>query len=246
MISRNVALAMVGVVAVFFIYRKKYIEPIIVTSSFIVFFYLYKLMLKVVWHLDASQFTSQGNKMLNKDAYNPQAGKETMVGLLVRFWENCQIYISSRLYYTLGFRPEEMSPNNIALTLFSIAIITWSLWLMHKKKHYVLLFTTVFYVVLLAATFISLHTTWGQTRLIMLYLPFILFSVFYLFYYYGEQFSIIQVALPFVFFILLLTSLSATTKQIGERFPIFKENISGDATYGFTPDWQNYIKMSKW
>jgi hypothetical protein len=246
MISRNVALAMVGVVAVFFIYRKKYIEPIIFTSSFIVFFYLYKLMLKVVWHLDASQFTSQGNKMLNKDAYNPQAGKETMAGLLVRFWENCQIYISSRLYYTLGFRPEEMSPNNIALTLFSIAIITWSLWLMHKKKHYVLLFTTVFYVVLLAATFISLHTTWGQTRLIMLYLPFILFSVFYLFYYYGEQFSIIQVALPFVFFILLLTSLSATTKQIGERFPIFKENISGDATYGFTPDWQNYIKMSKW
>lgn len=246
MISRNVALATVGILIVFFIYRRKYIEPIIITVSFTIFYFLYQTALKFIWHLDASQFKSQGSKMFNKDAYNPQLGKETAWGLVVRFWENCQIYISSRLYYILGFRPEEMSPNNVALTLFTIALVGLSLWMMHKKKHYILLFTTLFFVGLLAATFISLHTSWGQTRLIMLYLPFILFAFFYLLYLLGQQYSVTQVIYPFVFFILLITGLKSTFTQISERYPVFKENVSGDATFGYTPDWQNYIKMMKW
>jgi hypothetical protein len=40
--------------------------------------------------------------------------------------------------------------------------------------------------------------------------------------------------------------MSATLKQAKARFPIFMENISGDPTFGYTPDWQNYIKMTKW
>ena len=44
---------------------------------------------------------------------------------------------------------------------------------------YALLFTAVFVVTLLAVTFISLNVIWGQSRLIMLYLPFILFCIFF-------------------------------------------------------------------
>lgn len=40
--------------------------------------------------------------------------------------------------------------------------------------------------------------------------------------------------------------MSTTLKQAKARFPIFLENISGDPTFGYTPDWQNYIKMTKW
>ena len=245
MITRNVALAAIGILAVFLIYRKKFLEAGASVAGFGVFFVLYKLALKFIWKIDGSQFASQSKLMFQKDAYQPQLGNENYVGFINRFLENCQIYISSRFYYVLGFR-EEMSTNSAALTVFSIGLLLWSLFLMHKKKQFTLIFITLFFSGLLATTFISLHTSWGQTRLIMLFLPFILFSFFYLFYYYGQAFSFLQIAYPFVFFILFFVSIKTTLKQVKERFPVFVENMTGDPTYGYTPDWQNYIKMSKW
>jgi len=245
MIARNVALASLGIILLYLAYRKKYIESAVSFSGFVLFYFIYKTALKYIWHLSDSQFSSQGAKMFNKDAYQPQLGKETAWGFVIRFWENCQIYISSRLYFVLGFR-EEMSPNNIALTLFTIGIVVWSSYLMFSKRLYALLFSTFFFSGLLAATFISLHTSWGQSRLIMIYLPFILFAFFYLLYYYGEKFEPLQSLYLLTFFILLITGISATLNQAKDRFPVFLENISGDPTYGYTPDWQNYIKMTKW
>ncbi len=245
MLSRNVAIAAIGVLALFFVYRKKYIESGIATAGFVLFYLLYKQALKFIWKIDSSQFTSQGNVMLQKDAYNPQMGNETISGLFVRFWENCEIYISSRLFHILGFR-EEMSSVSASLTLVFIALVLVSLWLMHKKKQYALVFSTLFYAGFLGATFVSLHTFWGQTRLIMIYLPFILFNIFYLLYYLGEKIPAVQFILPTIFIVLLLSGLTATLKQINERLPIFIENLSGDPTYGYTTDWQNYIKMSRW
>lgn len=245
MLARNVALAGLGIVLIYLVYRKKYKETGVTFISFTVFYFLYKMALKYIWHLTDSQFSSQGGKMFNKDAYQPQLGKETTWGLVVRFYENCQIYLSSRLYFILGFR-EEMSPNNLALTFFTIGIIVWSAYLMYSKKLYTLLFTTLFFSGLLAATFISLHTSWGQSRLVMLYLPFILFNVFYLLYFYGEKFEVLQNLYLLLFFILFITGISVTLNQAKEKFPVFVENMTEDPTYGYTPDWQNYIKMTKW
>jgi len=245
MITRNVALAAIGILVVFLLYRKQFAEAGASVVGFGIFYVLYKLALKFIWKIDGSQFASQSKLMFQKDAYQPQLGNENFAGFINRFLENCQIYISSRFYYVLGFR-EEMAPNSVSLTLFSIGILLWSLFLMHKKKQYVLIFTTLFFSGLLATTFISLHTSWGQTRLIMIFLPFILFSFFYLLYYYGQAFNFLQFAYPFVFFVLFCVSIAATFKQVKERFPVFVENMTGDATYGYTPDWQNYIKMSKW
>jgi prepilin signal peptidase PulO-like enzyme (type II secretory pathway) len=245
MLTRNVALAAIGILAVFFIYRKQYKEAAASVAGFGLFYAVYKLALKYIWKLDGSQFVAQSKLMFQKDAYQPQLGSETFSGFIQRFIENCQIYISSRFYFVLGFR-EEMSPNIAPLTVISIGIIVWSLVLMHQKKQHILIFTTLFFGGLLATTFISLHTSWGQTRLIMLFLPFILFAVFYLLYTYGKQFSYLQMLYPLFFFILFFKSFSTTVTEAKNRFPVFVENMTGDPTYGYTPDWQNYIKMTKW
>ena len=245
MITRSVALAAIGVLALFLVYRKKYKEAGASVAGFMIFYVLYKLAITYIWKVDASQFAMQTQLMFQKDVHNPQLGNEDFAGFITRFWQNCQIYISSRFYYVLGFR-EELSENNIPLTLFSIGLIVWSTVLMHKKKQYVLLFTSLFVITLLAVTFISLNVIWGQSRLIMLYLPFILFCLFYIFYFYGQQFNFLQIIYPFIFFILFFVSISATLKIAKEKLPIFIENLSGDPTYGYTPDWQNYIKMSEW
>ncbi len=245
MITRSVALGAIGVVAVYFLYRRKYTAAIASVIGFAIFYFIYKFAVSIIWKPDDSQFATQTKLMFQKDVYHPQAGNEDLSGFIVRFWQNCQIYISSRFFYVLGFR-EETSPNNVPLTLLSIVLVVWSVFLMHTKKAYTLLFTTLFYGALLAVTFITLNVSWGQTRLIMIFLPFILFSIFYILYYYGSQFSFLQPMLPFLFFILFFVSMSATFKQVKLRFPVFIENVTGDPTYGYTPDWQNYIKMTKW
>lgn len=245
MLTRSVALGAIGVVVLYLVYRKNYKEAVLAVASFVIVFLAYKFLVDAIWQPSDSQFKTQIKLMYQKDVYNPQLGDEDLSGFIVRFWKNCEIYISSRFMFVLGFR-EEMAETNTLITIICIALVLWSLYLAHISKQYTLLFTTLFVGAMLAVTFITLNVSWGQTRLIMIYLPFILFSIFYILYYYGQKMSLLQVLYPFVFFVLFIVSINATLKQIKERLPIFVENVTGDATYGYTPDWQNYIKMSKW
>ncbi len=245
LLTRNVASGFIGIILVFLLFYRRFLLAGISLVSFGLIYAAYRFLLAAVWKLDNSQFTSQKGILFQKDAYNPQMGQETTWGFIERFWGNCQIYISSRLYYVLGFR-EEMSSNNIPLTLASIFLILAAVWYMYKNKHIHLLFSTLFFSGLLAFSFFSLQTSWGQTRFIMVYLPLILLAVFYLIYELTVDNSVAQIVFPFVFLMLFFTGMSATLKEAKERFPVFMENINGDPTFGYTPDWQNYIKMTKW
>ncbi len=245
MLTRNVALIAIGVALIYLIYRKHYIGAGITAAAYGLFFIGYKLALKFIWPEAASQFKYQSERMFQKDAYNPQLGNENFSGFVTRFVENCHIYFSSRLYYILGFR-DELTLKITWLTILTIGVLIWAFVLMFKNKQKTLLFSTFFFASLLGITFISLQTSWGQSRLIMIYLPFILFAFFYLLYFYGKQYSFLQYLLPLFAFIFLTSNLTATFKNVKTRFPVFMENISGDPTYGFTPDWQNYIRMSIW
>lgn len=245
LLTRNVASGFIGIILVFLLFYRKFLLAGLSLVSFGLIYAAYRFLLATVWKLDNSQFTSQKGIMFQKDAYNPQMGQETTWGFIERFWGNCQIYISSRLYYVLGFR-EEMSPNNIPLTLASIFLILAAVWYMYKNKHIHLLFTTLFFSGLLAFSFFSLQTSWGQTRFIMVYLPLILMAVLYLIHELTLEISLAQIIFPFVFLMLFFTGIAATLKEAKERFPVFMENINGDPTFGYTPDWQNYIKMTKW
>lgn len=245
LLTRNVALVLIAVIVIYFFLNKKYIPAILSIVSFGIFYALYKVILNLVWPQASSQFAAQSKLMFQKDVYNQQLGQETIWGFVERFWTNCEIYISSRFYYVLGF-VKETAENNLLLTIVSIAIILTSLYFIYKNKQKYLLFSTLYYIAMLAVTFITLHTSWGQTRLIMVYLPFILFTIFYLFYILGKQFNGVQFALPLFIFILVISNLKATIVNGKERFPIFLENINGNPALGYTPDWQNYVNMSIW
>ncbi len=258
LITRNIAVIAIVPIVLFLAYRKRFIEAGASIASFGVFYFLYKFAIKIIWKIDGSQYASQSGIIFNKNAYNPSLGKETFGGFITRLIENSQIYIGQRFMYILGFREEmssavgadgnitEYTSTNKLIALAFIGIVLASLYYMHKNKQYVLLFSTLFFSVLLGTTFVALQTSWGQTRLIMVYLPLILFSIFYLFYAIGKEFAFLQFLLPLVFVVLSFSSLSATLKQVQERYPVLQINMNEDPTYGYTTDWQNYIKMTKW
>lgn len=244
LITRNIAIIAIVPIVLFLVYRKKYAESVIALSVYAFFYFFYRFIIKLVWHVDQSQYTGQ-KLIFQKDAYNPALGMETTAGYINRLIENSQIYISQRFMYVLGFRPE-ISVNNPAITLLGIGLVTGAIYLMMRNKQYILLFSTLFFSTLLGATFVALQTSWGQTRFIMIYLPLILMTFFYLLYVLGKKVPATQYLYLFVISILTITSLKLTFKNVRERFPVFLENIQGDPTYGYTPDWQNYIKMSIW
>ncbi|HNL84077.1 MAG TPA: hypothetical protein PKO18_02495 [Chitinophagales bacterium] len=245
MMTRNVALIFIGIVFLYFVYQKKIIDAIGSVLAFGTYYFIYKLVLKFIWKLDGSQFEAQSRLMFQKDAYNASLGKENFSGFIDRFFTNAQIYISSRFMYVLGFR-EEMSPNNLILTLVGVGLIAWAFILMWRKKQDLLMFTSLYFISFLAVTFLTLHTSWGQTRLIMIYLPLILFSLFYILYYYGSINSMLQFILPLFVVVLFFSGISATSKKIANRLPIFIDNMTDNPYAGYTSDWMNYIAMSKW
>lgn len=258
LITRNIAVVAIVPTILFLIYRKKFLESGIASAMFVFLYFFYRFMVKIIWHVDQSQY--QGQKLIfQKDAYNPSLGMETTSGYIVRLIENAQIYIGQRFMYVLGLREEmstdvpvvagkvaEINPTNKLIVFIFIGIVLTSLYLMYKNKQHILLFSTLFFSIILGANFVALQTSWGQTRFIMIYLPLILMSFFYILYHYGKKLPVSQYFFVFLFFVLFVSSAKLTLKNASERFPIFIENIKGDPTFGYTPDWQNYIKMTRW
>jgi len=88
---------------------------------------------------------------------------------------------------------------------------------------------------------------WDQPRLIMVFVPLILLTVYGGWnYFFRNKNAVVQFLFAAVVFITLFAGLLSTLKKSGDNFPILKRNLSGDIYYGYTPDWVNYLKMSAW
>lgn len=56
----------------------------------------------------------------------------------------------------------------------------------------------------------------------------------------------LQFILPLFVVVLFFSGISATSKKIANRLPIFIDNMTDNPYAGYTSDWMNYIAMSKW
>jgi hypothetical protein len=101
---------------------------------------------------------------------------------------------------------------------------------------------------MLFLTFFLLSKIWAQDRFLMIYYPLILMFLLAGLYYLLRNFKggmfrwIYLVAFGAL---LLCTGIHAVTK-IGEKAPALQQNMLGNDLYGLTPDWENFIKMSRW
>jgi hypothetical protein len=98
------------------------------------------------------------------------------------------------------------------------------------------------------ATFVLIQASWGQDRLIMIYYPFILLfllgGICYLFQIKAlRKFFFVY---PLLLTIICFGTLSITKNRIGRNLPVLQQNLLGDPLYGWTPDWQNFVRGSQW
>ncbi len=242
---KSVAIVAVPALIFFFLIEKQWKNAVFSLGAFLVFKIPYELLVKLVWG-SQNQFSGQSKILLLKDPYDKALGNEDFAGFITRFTDNCNLYLSKRFFQLLGFRDENSVEVYGFLAFLVIAITLAGLFYVFRQKNKPLVFFGLFTGAQILLSFFILQARWDQPRIILICMPVMLILIYFLFYKTVYQHSmgrsIYMVLIGIVCISLLLSSFKRGSKNI----PIVKKNLAGDMYYGYTPDWQNFLKCSKW
>ena len=246
-LTRTIGFSVIGAIILYFAIERRWKNMAYTVGVFAIIFGLFYLAKPIIWPNAGS--VQSFETLLAKNPYNPEQGAEDIPGLITRIIENSHLYLSGFLYKYFGLRSSADLPleNIPILSLLSYALFAVCLIAVFRKNK-PLLFTGLYVGVLLFMTFLLLHKMWGQDRIIMIYYPHILLFLFGGFYYIFKETSMKKIS--FVFPLVLASLLIGTgihaKDRIGRNIPVLQQNILGNDLYGLTPDWDNFIKMSRW
>ncbi len=242
---KSVAIVAVPALIFFFLIEKQWKNALFSLGAFLVFKIPYELLVKLVWG-SQNQFSGQSKILLLKDPYDKALGNDDFAGFITRFTDNCNLYLSKRFFQLLGFRDENSLEVYGFLAFLVIAITLAALFYVFKQKNKPLVFFGLFTGAQILLSFLILQARWDQPRIILICMPMMLILIYFFFYKtvykYSMGRSIYMVLTGIVCISLLLSSFKRGSKNI----PIVKKNLAGDMYYGYTPDWQNFLKCSKW
>jgi MFS family permease len=247
-LARPIGYGILGAVILFFGVERRWRDMLYLFAATVCVFAFYQLLKSILW--PGSSETLNFSTFFLKDPYNPTLGMESPAGMLKRFTENSQIYLSAFLYQFMGLIPDTYSNMFTVSTARTVAIylLYAGCIVITFRRNKALLFAGIYAGVMNFASFIALQSMWAQDRLIMIYYPFILLfflgGIWYLF-----QIQALKKAF-FIYPLLLLTlcygTLSTTRSRVKQNLPVLQQNLLGDKLYGLTPDWANFIKGSQW
>ena len=254
-LTRNIAIACLGGIVLFFVISKQYKNVLYAIGAFLAFEIPMIGIEKIIFHAD-SQWGSQGGILLLKDPYDASKGKETLSGFFTRFFQNCDIYISKRFFEITGFRSEDAvkaykpieSENLTMFVLFLVVVFGFVLYRLIKSKNKYMLAAFLYAISIMGSSFIVLQTRWDQPRIIMVCVPILLMTFFYSLYDLFQKKGAwgLQFLLTLIISVFALTNIVSTVSKTKKNLPILSKNLHGDIYAGFTPDWVNYLKMSRW
>jgi len=233
-----------GIKLIVRIFTNRYI--IFLIGAFFIFYIPIGFIEKIVWHAQ-SQFGQQSNQYMLKNAYNAADGNETFNGFIMRFFQNCDLYLSKRFFQIIGLRSFEATDTITGLTFFFALFFFFCIYRAMKSKNYYLLAVSMYVLSLTGITFLVLQIQWDQPRLIMVFVPLYLMLFIYGLYDVTKKAPwAMQFLTVFVVFIVAISECSGTLAKAKENMPSLSKNLHGDIYAGFTPDWVNYLKLSEW
>ncbi|MBN1990594.1 MAG: hypothetical protein JW783_14415 [Bacteroidales bacterium] len=246
-LTRNIGHGATIAVLLYFICTQSFKKGTYTLLALLLFQVPFSLYKRVAWRAQNIGFESQLKAMLYKDFYHPDQGTENAVGLFIRFWQNALQYISKHLveFFTGGV--VQISQPSVMVTLILIALFVTTLVIAIRQKQRSILLLGLYLAITIAGTFVTQQVSWNQGRLMLVYLPLLT-----IFLGYGAD-TLIRSSIARVFrkpLLIVLISLCAITNLKSSLHSVdlmtLKENLSGDKYCGFSPDWQNYLKLCSW
>jgi len=245
--ARSVGLVSIIALVLFLLSYKKWKQALFSLGGFVIVLLPLEMLKRAIFHEQSVQFSNQGKSLLLKDFYNPVKGNEDFAGLIQRFFDNAHLYLSKHLFVFMGLKPTEHPQPTHLLTYLIFALALIALIYTFKRNKY-LFFCALYTGAIAVTTFVAVQAHWDQPRLAIVFYPLLLLTLFAGFYgllktKWGKN---IQFVLPVMILIIFFASFKSMLTTTNQRSKTLQANLSGNLYYGMTPDWVNYIEMSKY
>ncbi len=244
---RDIGIVMLISIVFFLIIQKKYVASLGTLLSYFVFLIPYKIYKSLVWASPSGTRTSNLSEILLKNHYNRAEGYEDFSGMVVRFFENARLYLSKHFMIGIGLHDPASTDKSWFVTVLIIVLFLIALIYAIKRSR-IMLFIAIYLGASLAATFIALQTSWDQMRMVVIYIPMMLIILSWGILQLSSRkgYGFLQVVLAAFLVLVFFKTTGQTIDKMKANRKVLAENIKGNMYYGFTPDWQNYLKMSEW
>jgi hypothetical protein len=246
-LTRTIGYAVMGVILLYFCFQKQWKNLLYSFVASGLVFVLFSIIKKVVWPESGAAYNI--NNYLAKNFYSIEQGMEDLPGFINRLIVNSHIYLSGYLYKFMGVRSSsDFLLNNIPALTITTYILFFGCIIITYKKNKPLFFAGLYVGVMNFASFILLQTVWAQDRLIMIYYPLILLFLLGGIYYLLKNNILKKLAwiYPLILIILFIGTTIHLKIKVGQNLPVLQQNLLGNDLYGLTPDWENFVKMSRW
>jgi hypothetical protein len=180
--------------------------------------------------------------------YKPQGGHEDFGGMMDRFFTNFDTYISLHMYrilnplYKKEYTMENIVPPLAYITTVVLAVFTF---LSYKRNKFIF-FSSIYLISLCGGIFLGVQAQNMQDRLIIIAMPMIFLVLFYGMYELVKNYSGLQFVFILFAVVMLIITIGKSSVLAKQNSIALKKNLGGDIYYGFTPDWENFLKMSKY
>ena len=243
--TRTVSIAAVGATLLYLLFEKKFINSTLYVAFIALTHLTFSFYKKIVWKIEHTGFEHQLEILRLKHPYKPNDGNDNLMGFIHRIWDNSEIYLSKHLMKMTGFKSIESRESNTILTIALLISIFFFAFIVIKKNKKTL-FLVLYLVGIIGLTFVSLQKIWDQDRLIIIYFPYIV-GIFFMGLWHlfqNKQLKNFQF-LPIMFSIILLLSITAQSVKGIEKYSYKNKFKSGEFS-SYNPDWQNYLKATRW
>jgi len=243
-ISKSIAFVAIAGVLLYFILKKNFKQAIFAFLFFIAVRLIYQLLTASLF---GENTTDQMEMMLRKDLYKPQGGHEDFSGMINRFFLNFNTYISLHMYRLFNLRNVNTDASKIipALSFITTVVLSIFVFLSFKKNKYIF-FSSIYMIALCGGIFLGVQANNMQDRLIIIAIPLMFLAFFYGFYELAKQASMAQFSFVAIAIIMFGVTVFKTTTIAQKNLTALKKNMSGDIYYGYTKDWEHFLRMSKY
>lgn len=242
---KSVAIVAVPALLLFFALYKQWKNALLSLGSYLIFKVTYEGLVRVIWG-NQNQFSGQSKILLLKDPYDKAAGNDDLSGFIGRLFDNSNLYLSKRFFQILGFRDENSVEVYGLLAFIIIVVLLISFFYYFKNANKPMVFFSLFTFAQLALSFLILQARWDQPRIVLICMPIMLIMMFQLFHSAIKNSGMGKMIYILVVLLVSVSVLMSSFKRANKNLPIVKKNFKGDIYYGYTPDWQNFLKCSRW
>jgi hypothetical protein len=246
-LTRNIGIVALLSMVLFLLVEKKFRAALMLTISYILFLVPFKIYKSVMWESGRAKTGGQLSEILLKNPYNKALGSEDLSGMITRFFENARLYLSKHFMIGIGLHDPGSTDKSWFVTAIIAVLFIIALYYAFRRSK-IMLFVAIYLGASMSATFIALQQSWDQMRMVVIYFPLLLLLLSW-----GLQqlatkkgYRFLIALLPLLLVFIFFKTLGQSVEKMKVNQKVLVKNIHGNQYYGFTPDWQNFLRMSEW